>query len=187
MSVPTTPIQMIRIYYRGGTLELLDSDDRTPLYHVKVSSQTPQFRLVPVRTRPLETQDSSTRGASECTAAFKKLSFDVKLSLHGNAVTMRRSHYWSRTYNFKSPSMDRQLAWEADGALTGDFRLIDCSSWIDSVIARFHNKLFSSSEVGSFEVIGNISDETRDELVITGLSELVMMQSLSLAGMVLWS
>jgi hypothetical protein len=40
-------------------------------------------------------------------------------------------------------------------------------------------------EVGSFEIIGALSEELKYEIVISGLAVLVMVQSLNLAGMVL--
>lgn len=40
------PIQMIHIDYSGKLLNLLDSDDRTPLYRVKVWLHSPQMEMV---------------------------------------------------------------------------------------------------------------------------------------------
>lgn len=117
-----------------------------------------------------------------CSAAFKTLSLQVKLHVHGQEVLLKRESPLTRTYNFDSSIVKMGLTWEADGALTGDYKLADpCST----VIARFRNKAFSYQEVGSVELVGELQGKFKDEVVISGLPVLTMAQSLNLAGMVL--
>ncbi len=52
-----------------------------------------------------------------------------------------------------------------------------------AVKARFRNKVFSSSELGTFEIMG--CEEERDLVVVSGLAMLVMVQSTVLASLVL--
>ncbi|KAJ5380346.1 uncharacterized protein N7496_002774 [Penicillium cataractarum] len=178
-------IQMIHIHYRGKFLSLLDSDDSTPLYTVKVCREMPQVQLMRRQNSDVSSNEDHTDSLSGlCTSSFKKLSMEVTLSIRGHRVLLRRPDILSRTYRFEGLSMpDTVLQWEADGALTGDFKLVntcDCQ-----VLCRFHNKVFSVAEVGSFEMIGMLSEELKEEIVISGLAVLVMLQSLNLAGMVL--
>lgn len=173
---------MIHIHYSGKYLNLLDSDDRTPLYRLKVWPRTPQMEMVRASGDD-SPQPSATPSAPQtiCTAAFKNFSLQVKLNVHGQEVQLRRESPLTRTYNFNSSVARTALTWEADGALTGDYRLIDpCGS----VVARFRNKLLSSHEVGSFEIVGECGERFKDEIVISGLAVLAMVQSLSLATMV---
>lgn len=51
--------------------------------------------------------------------------------------------------------------------------------------ARFRNKVFCASELGSFEIVGEMQDEERDAVVISGLAMLTMVQSGQLALVVL--
>lgn len=178
-------VQMIHIHYRGKFLSLLDSDDSTPLYTVKVCRQTPQIQLVRHQnSHVMNDEHNSDNQSSLCTASFKKLSTEVTLSICGHGVLLRRPDIFSRTYNFESISLRGTiLRWEADGALTGDFKLINTRD--NHVLCRFHNRVFSVVEVGSFEIIGALSEELKYEIVISGLAVLVMVQSLNLAGMVL--
>ena len=55
----------------------------------------------------------------------------------------------------------------------------------ENVLARFRNKVFSTTEVGSFEILGVREEEERDMIVITGLSMLAMVQSTQLGLMVI--
>ncbi|THC94278.1 hypothetical protein EYZ11_006251 [Aspergillus tanneri] len=87
-----------------------------------------------------------------------------------------------RTYNFNSSAANANLTWRADGALTGDYNLLGGN---DAVIARFRNKLLSNQEVGSFELVGELDEMFKDEIVISLLAMLAMVQSLNLAAMVL--
>ncbi|GAB1214725.1 hypothetical protein ATERTT37_003894 [Aspergillus terreus] len=179
------PIQMIHIHYREKRLSLLDSDDITPLYTVKVCRHTPQMQLVrlPQDSNPNVGGDTGN-STGICTAAFEKLSMDVALSIHDQPVTLRRLDIFSRTYAFESIALaGTVLHWEADGALTGDFKLVNQHN--SQVLARFHNKVFSVTEVGSFEMVGRLSERLKEEIVISGLAVLVMVQSLNLASMVL--
>jgi hypothetical protein len=163
---------MIRIHYRGNTLSLLDTDDLTPLYIVKVTSSLPQISLFP------PTNPSPTPLA---TASFNLLSTEVILSLSGQPIPLRREKTFTRTYTFTSSSSGEVLFWRADGALTGDFKLVDKK---ERVIARFHNKVFSTTEVGTFELVGELSEGEIQEVVMSGLGMLVMVQSGTLALMV---
>jgi hypothetical protein len=178
-------IQMIHIHYRGKFLSLLDSDNSTPLYTVKVCHETLQIQLVRRQNSNVPNDvDNTTNQSSLCTASFKKLSMEVTLSIHGHRILLQRSDIFSHTYGFESVSLPGTvLQWEADGALTGDFKLVNTHD--RSVLSRFHNKVFSVVEVGSFEMIGALSLELKEEIVTSGLAVLVMVQSLNLAGMVL--
>ena len=66
------------------------------------------------------------------------------------------------------------MFWKADGALTGDFKLVDKT---ERVLARFRNKVFCTDELGSFEIVGNADSDERDMAIISGLAMLTMVQS----------
>lgn len=182
------PIQMIHIHYNGKYLNLLDSDDRSPLYRVKVWPHSPQMEMVRSSNEtnpPNYTSGTPNPPAPICTAAFKTFSLQVKLRVHSHEVLLQREGTLTRTYNFTSSVFPHAtLTWSADGALTGDYKLADEARG-GGLIARFRNKVFSCQEVGSFELVGELDEAFRDEVVISGLAVLAMVQSLNLAGMVL--
>jgi hypothetical protein len=62
-----------------------------------------------------------------------------------------------------------------------DFKLVDKK---ERVVARFHNKVFSTTEVWTFELVGELSEGKIQEVVMSGLGMLVMVQSGTLALMV---
>ncbi|CAL5872944.1 uncharacterized protein PFLUO_LOCUS7213 [Penicillium psychrofluorescens] len=174
---------MIHIHYRGKFLSLLGSDGTTPLYTVKVCRETPQMELVRMNGSAAA-RSTSPQMPELCTASFKNLSLNVALSIRGIQVHLKRQGTFSRAYVFESTaSPGTTLLWEADGALTGDFKLSD--QFTGRVVARFRNRLFSTSEVGSLEIIGEVEEVLQDEVVISCLAVLVMVQSLNLATMVL--
>ena len=103
----------------------------------------------------------------------------MKLNVHGQEVLVERESVPTRTYKFEFHSKD--------GAEVGDGRssyrrrhLVDSRG---TVISRFRNKVFSSDEVGSFELVGELEEKVKDEVIISGLAVLTMVQSLNLAGM----
>jgi hypothetical protein len=173
-------IQMLHVHYRGSTLAILDSDDKSPVYTVNCTTSPSQMCLVPTPTSSGRLSSASTRPVA--TAIFPKLKTEVALNIHGRAVTLRREATFTRTYTFISPTTSTPLFWKADGALTGDFKLVDGR---DNVKARFRNKVFCASELGSFEIVGEMQDEERDAVVISGLAMLTMVQSGQLALVVL--
>jgi hypothetical protein len=116
------------------------------------------------------------------TASFKYLSIDVAMNIHGRPVSLQRAKFLSRTSHFTSATGEI-LTWKPDGTWTGDFKLIDEK---EKVLARFRNKVLSTAEVGSFEIIVEKDNEFVDEAVISGLSMLIMVQSGCLAMMVLF-
>lgn len=187
---------MIHVHYHGKYLKLLDSDDQTQLYSVRISRESPQMEMVRVSQPPLLSKlrgtdaepatyhdTDNTNSSSACTAAFRALSLGVTMRVRGKEVKLERSSALTRTYSFQSAGAEARLTWEADGALSGDFRLVDRAD--HGVLARFRNKLFSNAEVGAFEIVGDVSELLREEILISGLSVLVMVQSLNLATMVL--
>ncbi|KAI9041125.1 uncharacterized protein KD926_007395 [Aspergillus affinis] len=181
------PIQIIHIHYRGKLLNLLDSDNQTPLYRVKVGSHSPQMELFRVEHNHLPSESQGTPFSTSsvlpiCTATFKIVSLQVKLKVRGQEVQLERESLLTRTYNFHSSVANVDLTWTADGALTGDYQL---SVAHGGVVARFRNRLFSNQEVGTFELVGDIEDRFLDEIVISGLAMLAMVQSLNLAGMLI--
>lgn len=50
---------------------------------------------------------------------------------------------------------------------------------------RFRNKVFCTDELGSFEIVGDVDSDERDMAVISGLAMLTMVQSGTLALLVL--
>jgi hypothetical protein len=125
--------------------------------------------------------DKITSPAPLATASFNLLSPEVILSLSGQSIPLRREKTFTRTYTFTSLSSKDVLFWRADGALTGDFKLVDKK---ERVVARFHNKVFSTTEVGTFELVGELSEGEIQEVVMSGLGMFVMAQSGTLALMV---
>ena len=168
------PIQMIHVHYQGYTLSLLDSDDHTPIYAVKIPPKAMQMSITHSYKSPYIEKPFAV-------ASFGALSTEVKLNLYGRIIPLRRDQTFTRTYTFTEPKGET-LFWKSDGILSGDFKLVDKS---EIVLARFRNKVFSTTEVGSFEILGMREEEERDMIIITGLSMLAMVQSTQLGLMVI--
>lgn len=49
------------------------------------------------------------------------------------------------------------------------------------VLFRFRNRVWSVEEAGSFEMVGNLPETFKEEILISGLAVLVMVPSLDLA------
>lgn len=167
--------QIINIHYKGDHLSLLAGDNRTPLYIVKTSSIPPQMTMV---------RHDSSLDESSTTASFKYFSTEVAMRINGRSVLLQRAKFLSRTSHYTS-NTGEVLYWKPDGALTGDFKLVDKK---EEVLARFRNKVLSTAEVGSFEIVRNWEKQEGfiDEVVISGLGMLIMVQSGGLAMMVLF-
>jgi hypothetical protein len=82
------------------------------------------------------------------------------------------------------------LCWEADNTnnTIGDFRLVvDATHELDrKLLVRFRNLAFSNERVGTFELDSDLDQLVKDEAVISGLAMLSMVQSLNLAGMIMF-
>jgi len=65
--------------------------------------------------------------------------------------------------------------------LSGDWKLLGANG---DVRARFRNKVFSSSELGSFEIVDVKGEKERDLIVMSGLATLAMVQSTLLAALI---
>jgi hypothetical protein len=118
---------------------------------------------------------------SLATATSSALSTLVTLTIHSRQIQLRRRKAFNRTYVFTGPE-EEAFRWESDGMLSGDWKLVDGN---DTVKARSRNKVFSTSELGSFEIVGVMAEEERDLIVMSGLAVLVMVQSTLLAALVL--
>jgi hypothetical protein len=127
---------------------------------------------------------SSETLPSSAIASFRALSTEVQLAINNQAKLLRREGGLSRTYIFDSCAGNTTLFWKADGAISGDWK---CVNKKGEVLVQFTNKWLSAKDVESFEVVGDIGDAEGllDELVLSGLAALAMVQSTLLAKMVL--
>ncbi|KAE9367048.1 hypothetical protein N431DRAFT_316347, partial [Stipitochalara longipes BDJ] len=178
--------QILHVHYQGKKLSILDSDDTTFIYTVKIPSQGMKLSLShSINSAPPPYSPTSEEPikptAPIATATFAALSTSVSLTIHSLQITLQREKNFNRTYVFIN-SHGVPLRWENDGMLSGDWKLVDVKS--NEVKARFRNKVFSSSELGTFEVMG-CEEEERDLIVVSGLAVLVMVQSTVLAALVL--
>ncbi|KAN0091908.1 hypothetical protein V8E51_017755 [Hyaloscypha variabilis] len=179
-------IQILHVHYRGKKFSILDSDDSTPIYTVQIPSQGMKLSLSPSISwthKPYSptSQEPSKPTKPIATATFAALSTSVAVTIHSLQLTLQREKTFNRSYIFTNAN-GTALRWENDGMLSGDWKLVDVKS--NAVQARFRNKVFSSSELGTFEVMG-CEEEERDLVVVSGLAVLVMVQSTVLAALVL--
>jgi hypothetical protein len=179
------PIQIIHVHYQGKILSLLDSDDITPLYTVHIPKEG--FKISLSHAQPLlpsspPPYSSTPQEANKpfATAIFPALSTLVTLVVHSRQIQLQREKTFNRTYLFTSAEGEA-LRWESDGMLSGDWKLVDGNN---SVWARFRNKMFSTTELGSFEIVGKKGEGERDLIIVSGLAVLAMVQSTLLAALV---
>jgi hypothetical protein len=114
-------------------------------------------------------------------APFSALSTLVTLTVYSRQIALQRENTFNRNYIFTSANGEA-LRWENDGMLSGDWKLGGANN---VVRARFRNKVFSTSELGSFEILGVKDEEERDLIVVSELAVSVMVQSTLLAALVL--
>jgi hypothetical protein len=190
-------IQILRVHYQGKTLFILDSDDTTSLYTVHIPTRGLKMSLshggsVP-HTSPPPYSLASQENTKHSLAPPKKApnfsqqqhspapSTLVTLTVHSRQIALQRENTFNRNYIFTSANREA-LRWESDGMLSGDWKLVGANN---VVRARLRNKVFSTSELGSFEILGVKDEEERDLIVTSGLAVLVIVQSTLLAALVL--
>ncbi|KAH7399817.1 hypothetical protein BKA64DRAFT_465750 [Cadophora sp. MPI-SDFR-AT-0126] len=167
------PAQVIHVYYKGLSLTVLDSDDKTPLYTVKCLPLA--FQILP---------SALTTDSPVASSSFSILTTNVKLLLHSRAILLYREKTFTRSYTYISAgassneygdekTVEQKMHWEAEDIMSGDFKLID---QLGGVCAWFRNKVFSTTELGRFEIMRGM--EGRElEVLLTGLAMLAMVQS----------
>jgi hypothetical protein len=199
--------QTININYTlDGRLSLVDANTQLPLYHVKVSRQSPQMEMIrltpePSHEHPNFPAEAEAYFASRTsTAQFTMTSLNVKLRIRDHHdVELKRKAILSTSYLFTSPTLSAAesdtmhpplLCWETDNTnnTIGDFRLVvDATHELDrKLLVRFRNLAFSNERVGTFELDSDLDQLVKDEAVISGLAMLSMVQSLNLAGMIMF-
>lgn len=188
--------QTITINYNPeGRLSLLDATTRQPLYHVKVSRQTPQIEMIRLtghnEAGAFPDDEDAYFESRVCTAQFKMTSLDVKLRIREQRdVELKRKKVLSTSYTFVSPSLSAgspvALTWETDSEnnTVGNFKLVVEGQ--GTVLVHLRNATFSNERVGTFEVASGLDQLVKDEAVISGLAMLTMNQSFYLAGMIMF-
>ncbi|PVH89124.1 hypothetical protein DL98DRAFT_508251 [Cadophora sp. DSE1049] len=166
------PAQILHVYYEGLTLSVLDSDDKTSLYTVKCLPFA--FQILP---------SAPTTDSPIASSSFSILTTNVKLLLHSRAILLYREKTFTRSYTYISPgasneygdekAVEQKMHWEAEDIMSGDFKLVDPKG---EVCAWFRNKVFSTAELGRFEIMKGL--EGREvEVLLTGLAMLAIVQS----------
>ncbi|RAL08799.1 uncharacterized protein BO97DRAFT_192542 [Aspergillus homomorphus CBS 101889] len=206
-----SPQTILINYTPDKRLSLMDATTKQPLYHVKVSRQTPQMEMIRLTghlpptegagadatgtgMRPIPADEEAYFESRVCTAQFKLTSLDVKLRIREQRnIELKRQKVLSTRYSFVSPALSVGqggavvLTWETDSEnnAVGNFRLVQEGD--SQVLVKFRNEAFSNERVGTFEVLDGAMDElVTDEAVISGLAMLAMNQSFNLAGMVMF-
>ena len=191
------PQSIIINYTPDKRLSLVDETSRTPLYHVKVSRHTPQMEMIRLSPSPSYNEffpdnEEAYYKSRVCTSQFKMTSLDVRLRIREHHdIVLKRQGLLSTSYSFISPALSSSaLTWETNwtqGNL-GDFRLV-VEAENESArkeLAHFRNTVFSNKQVGTFEMDSDLDQLVKDEVVISGLATLAMLQSMNLAGMVMF-
>ncbi|KAG4427537.1 hypothetical protein IFR05_016980 [Cadophora sp. M221] len=177
------PAQVLHVYYKGYTLSVLDSDDKTCIYNVKWPHLA--FEIFP---------SGPTTQPPIASSSFSILTTKVKLLLHSREILLYREKTFTRSYTYMSPgpsstgsefghdkAVGQKMKWEAEEILSGDFKLVNEAG---QVAAWFRNKTFSTTELGRFEIMAGM--EGREvEVLLTGLAMLAMVQSGQLGLMVI--
>ncbi|KAL5321467.1 hypothetical protein ACEPPN_009425 [Leptodophora sp. 'Broadleaf-Isolate-01'] len=167
------PAQVLHVYYKGHTLSVLDSDDKTCIYTVKCLPLA--FEIF---------TSTPTTQSSIASSSFSILTTNVKLLLHSRAILLYREKTFTRSYTYTSPgassneydnekAVGQKMHWEAEDIMSGDFKLV---SDMGQVVAWFRNKVFSTTELGRFEIMAGM-DGREVEVLLTGLAMLAMVQS----------
>ncbi|KAJ5855030.1 hypothetical protein N7534_007573 [Penicillium rubens] len=193
------PQTIIINYTPDKRLSLIDATTKQPLYHVKVSRQTPQMEMIRLTghlpptegagtdatgtgMRPIPADEENYFESRVCTAQFKMTSLDVMLRIREQRnIELKRQKVLSTRYSFVSPA----LTTDSGDNTVGNFRLVREGD--SKVLVKFRNEAFSNARVGTFEVLDGAMDQlVKDEAVISGLAMLAMNQSFQLAGMVMF-
>jgi len=176
------PAQILHVYYKGLTLSVLDSDDKTALY--TVNCRPLAFRIF--------SSDPSLESAPVASSSFHFVTTNVNLLLYNRAILLYREKTFTRSYTYVSPGaysnengsekvLEQKMHWEAEDIMSGDFKLINPKG---EVCAWFRNKVFSTTELGRFEIMESM--EGREvEILLTGMAMLAMVQSGKFALMVI--
>ncbi|KAF7720288.1 Uncharacterized protein PECH_003407 [Penicillium ucsense] len=209
--------QIITINYTPeNRLSLLDATTKQPLYHVKVSRQTPQMEMIRLTDhlsttqsagigtdgttgtalRPVPADEETYFESRVCTAQFKLTSLDVILRIRDQrGITLKRENILSMRYSSTSPTLSGSagergpvvLTWETDWGNNALGNFRLVREGDRQVLVKFCNEVFSNERVGTFEVLDEVRDQlVTDEAVISGLAMLAMNQSFNLAGMVMF-
>ncbi|KAL2071150.1 hypothetical protein VTL71DRAFT_12385 [Oculimacula yallundae] len=169
------PVQVLHVYYKGMALSVLDSDEKTCIYTIK---------CLPLAFEISPSISPSTTASPVASSSFSILTTNVKLLLHSRAILLHREKLFTRSYTYTSPgpardeyddekAIEQKMHWEAEDLMSGDFKLMNESG---QVFAWFRNKVFSTTELGRFEIMRDM--EGREvEVLLTGLAMLAMVQS----------
>lgn len=168
------PARILHVYYKGLTLSVLDSDDKTALY--TVSCRPLAFQIFPSVPNPNSPPVASS--------SFHFVTTNVNLLLHNQEILLYREKTFTRSHTYISPgacsneygsekAVEQKMHWEAEDIMSGDFKLVNPKG---EVCAWFRNKVFSTIELGRFEIMKGM--EGREvEVLLTGLAMLAMVQS----------
>lgn len=132
-------------------------------------------------SRQADESESESPATSLIIASFSIISTKVKLTVRNNHILLHKDNVLGLTYHFRS-SNDTEYYWKQDGILAGHYNLVDDQG---AVVTRYKNKRPSTAEVGTFEILGEVHEKVIEEILISGLSVLVMCQSLKLGCLVL--
>lgn len=154
-------------------MQILDSDKHTILYTIESHSfSKPQTKIF--------AGDSSNLIG---TILFHSLSSKIDLQVHGIAITIDESGFFSSGYEYSSPAFGGgRLKWKEDGHFTSDLACVQQGS--KEVVAKFLECEWAMKKEGKLELAPGVADggPMMDEIVVAGLAIVEAKRSSSSAG-----
>ena len=160
---PLAP-RTLHVYAESWThrhARILDSDKRTPLYHVDMNSAGL------FSSKPHIKVNVASTGAQIGTVTLHSMSSDMDMTVHNQPIALGRAGFLSSAYEFNSLATGGTLKWKRDGMFTTDMVCIDQR---EQVFARFLNSNWAVKKEGKFELGPGVTGPLMDEIVTSGIA-----------------
>ncbi|MCJ1478197.1 hypothetical protein MMC13_006873 [Lambiella insularis] len=171
--------QTIDIFDKGnGIYELVDRAETTPLYHVFFNPYDAPHMTVR-RVSSLSHIIGTATLMFVRNYVFSSCQLSVNINDRALLVKKIRTGLFANSKRaFESASLREEIYWKSRSTSFGFLELVDGD---ERQLARFKNSLRRKS-LGSFEIVAEVEQEGRDEIVVSGLA--ILQEEMSSMGAV---
>ncbi|KAI9720670.1 MAG: hypothetical protein M1812_002850 [Candelaria pacifica] len=108
------------------------------------------------------------------TVAFHSLSSTMDLTVRGTEFSLKNDKYWTQQYSFVSRATGRKFRWKMESLWTmNDFVCMDEK---DMPIAKFEGSTWALRKLGKIELVQGLDGALLDEVLMSGLAMVEMVQ-----------
>ncbi|KAI9701765.1 MAG: hypothetical protein M1836_001108 [Candelina mexicana] len=158
--------RLLHIYHEGLTQRHASIKDssKTTLYTIDLHQWTKPHMVI-------FAGDSKNQVG---TVTFHTLSSTMDLVINGTEIGFKNDSFWTQQYSFVSRATGKKLRWKFESSWS--MKHVVCLDEKDLAVAKFEGSTWALRKLGKIELVPGVDGGLLDEVLVSGLAMMEMIQ-----------